>query len=1099
MRRIRIASEPNGIRADEQGYILIFSLFMLLILTLIGVSLVVVGINEFGLAARTRLMDQAYSIAETGVNRATVQLKTQPDLLTETAAPENIYRSTLPGTLPQWPLVMDHWENFADGQFKAQIWQSNILPDDPTAKVIISTGRITKGGRTAERTIETRIIVPKSSDPNQAAYEDWSGFLIYVGCKEARSSTGQSPNPWKSGSIGINMGGSWTFNASTAGASGVKPKGILYTRGPAWLAVHEDASLILNGNVISTDALLLGSSNDPSTPEKGAGELKLTNGHFIAGIDPSVPNPHYPFDGWDKPDGTGTAHLELAEGDIFIGTFWTADDDHDPILLGTDCYLAAKNNVQVGALLGGGSVATPLNIQGGIVAGGNVNVTGIGSAGKPVALTNVFAGGKVDINQLFAKAMFNVINCGKDSTGLGVQLTGNLAGSIVGGSIWTSGKLDVNSLLSKITVITKVKAGSEGSNPSIPSGVGVDISTASVAGAGFEVTGAEGIECQGSAIVDAKGALGLTVPKIHAGINVSDGVGIDLKTAAGLGGTIGDLSAVGDIKVDYTGASSILGDIKSDGNIYMSIAPSVVCTVGDIDAGGSILNYSGAKPAFSGSLGLGVGRLKAGKDIGSAADRLIISSSLPTIGGTDGVMAGGYINPTDGSLYPGSIYLSVTSAIGNVNNRTMARGAVDIWSHAAAGGMTFHGIWGGGNVSLSAKGNDGNPANGPSIYTGLMATTPIKEGVWSGGQVALEADQGTLLIGSDGFNIGYVRSLGGLNPANPTPSNGGTIYMSKPEYIGSVGIPPVSAPPVVGLPDLPAYDAIVFPPVGDTFADIDVLSFFQNTPPLIGSGDGSNMQNVLLDLAGVQEPVELTEPNWDYFYGAALEQDRIIRDDPAFGPAQADAQPHILKDNGNPANGDYFDENGNTPGVPGDGVIGLRWDYWVDRQPGENEILCNTDDADIVLFAMDFNVDWQLNATLVNAGLDLDGDGKGGDIILKLEGGTAEQGLQMNQTLNLIARRDILARGGLQHLYGDSQEAFVHFYAGHDLDLSNCTLAAAGTGTFKGSIAAGNYVTFDAYTFGTETGIVGVATHEQWPLNVQAFAPRVRILTWQEK
>src|SRR5659263_196998 len=96
MTRVWKKLKSNKLNSEESGYILIMSLFVLIILFLIGTTLAVLGIQEFNLSARTKLMDQAYAIADAGVNRAAVALQMD----------SNLSKTVTPGrTRPRRPLL----------------------------------------------------------------------------------------------------------------------------------------------------------------------------------------------------------------------------------------------------------------------------------------------------------------------------------------------------------------------------------------------------------------------------------------------------------------------------------------------------------------------------------------------------------------------------------------------------------------------------------------------------------------------------------------------------------------------------------------------------------------------------------------------------------------------------------------------------------------------------------------------------------------------------------------------------------------------------------------------------------------------------------
>ena len=165
----RISRSANN---EEEGYILIMGIFIMLILMIMGVALAVMGLQEFELASRVKMMDQAYLIADSGINSAAVALETN-DAYRQALSP--VYggsSSITTGTNPDFGGY-----GSATGTYTYWVYQSEQNPTDAGYKVIKSKGTITSQGKTVERTILARIVLSAGGTDYDASFD----YLMYNG------------------------------------------------------------------------------------------------------------------------------------------------------------------------------------------------------------------------------------------------------------------------------------------------------------------------------------------------------------------------------------------------------------------------------------------------------------------------------------------------------------------------------------------------------------------------------------------------------------------------------------------------------------------------------------------------------------------------------------------------------------------------------------------------------------------------------------------------------------------------------------------------------------------------------------------------------
>jgi hypothetical protein len=398
---------------DESGYIMIMSLFVLVIASAIGVGLVVVGINEFNLSLRTKLMDQAYAIAEAGINRATVQMQLDETLCSSCGA-NNFYMVS--GNTPQWPAgdINGKTESFGGGSYTVTLWQSErTSPTNErilaTHKVIRSTGTVTQGGTTAERTIEARVV----TGPINTEYDASFDYLIYNGySEEGGNGTWPGNRYWT---------GTWTFDGYTPD-QGRYPKGAIYTKGNINIPVSLAATANIYGNVVATNSVAFSNTVN-------VGNINIRKGNVVAGLNRdevgsnsininvgfSVGGLRIYADG-----AAGKGHL-VAYKDVTFNSFGSANFSNT-LLLGVN---------QSGVL------------DGGIKAGQDVSISGSVGIGQSTLVGNIWSGRKTNVNSSIGSIRTASINAGQHTNGDGVVLTTTL-GSIDTGAITSRGKVSAN-------------------------------------------------------------------------------------------------------------------------------------------------------------------------------------------------------------------------------------------------------------------------------------------------------------------------------------------------------------------------------------------------------------------------------------------------------------------------------------------------------------------------------------------------------------------------------------------------------------------------------------------------------------------------------
>ena len=1090
--RVRI----EKVRSDEGGYILIMSLFVLVTLFLIGVALAVVGINEFHLSARTKMMDQAYSIAEAGVNQATVELKIKPDLVRETGDGVNNY----PNGTPQWQT--SDWVDFGGGQFKVQMYQSETPPynTNPRYKVIKSTGRVNKQQRTAERTIEVRFVAGAANQQYDASFD----YLISVFNKD-RVDQGLVPYPFPPGGNvadeSYTLDGKSQDDATNGSGSMMYPKGCFYARGPIHSYKFFFGNFKILGNIVSTDAIVQYSTF--------AGLIipnmqLLIDGNMIAGFDPTVPG------GTPFPEGIPYVPPSptVKMGDISINIGFTGVFNGG-FKVGSGSYIAAAKDVTF-ASLANLNLTSPVEITGGIIAGGNVTCDSAFSINNPLILGNIFCGGETGSGNVLIRhsaslgCTFGNINAKKLDIINAVAFT-------TGGNIYVSDKFTANTAIAYVKV-GEIRAGRG------PDNISVDINAPATR------LDATSITCTGEAKI-ALGAIGATqfnVSSVTAGINPGNGKGIELTSVSGIAGIAPNMTAVGDIFVTNAAVGAVgIGNIKCAQNVNLNLGAGFACNAGTVTAGGDLTvnilaggvnvlgdvkaggNISCTAAAIGGSdianlsavgnidltvtpglvsnvdnvyargnididtgggVAVGIGKVWAGGNVGSLDDRMTLSAVYTGVGSVNdlsgGIRAGGsvYIGPTAWCDITGPI-----QANGNVD----ITNTFDWWLFA----FTCDGIWAGQSIKLVKSASLENYWEVGLINDGSEdgirygTTADLTCGTVASSMMAI----GNFTGGHSGGN-GYITYGGSA----PTKSGSGTIYSKgeRPQSVASPGIgsPTVDLGTLPTLPSNPDFPGTLVPFTDNPYDSNDSYDKLKQTPPKVDS-------KVLLELAGLEAPVTPLDPNWAYFEEQAKMDDLELA---KTKPAWVTLAPHVLTDNG------PYDQDPTLGKITWNWTTGSKYINRLETiYVGESYTGNPSGFVDLKITGLDMagaDIPADVIATVVCRG----------DIYMDITEST--QNMKTGQTLNLVAGHDITRNVTADVAFGNAEKTFLHFYAGHDVILVHFKLTFGEKRAFTGSVTAGNQFFWGQVAFLENT----TARWTRWALDPEAFAPKVKVISWEE-
>lgn len=919
--------------SSESGFILITAIFVMLILALIGFAMIVVGANEISVAKRTNLNDDAYAIAEAGINRACVYVKDNPTIAMDAPASANNYWVDLgapssSGYTPQWSQANVKFPDPTSlNTYSVEIWQSGRTGETsvPNIKVIRATGTAANASRadmTATRTIEARIAFATVDSDYDACLD----YTIFNGNNQ--TGAGVVPPAWPP-SATVWAGGVTVDGKTPCPLTGREPRGAIYTRGPIDMAVHLSGNYTIKGNMISTDYINL------TNTFNAAGTMKF-DGHVIAGIDPSVPS-------------------NTNMGNIYLKNNWTVAASD--IVTG---YLAGTGKVDIEAIANAGGKVVQL---GGILSGKRVSCRGTGNLSDQIRLGRIHASGgaggadiaendgifrsTVDIRQTAGAASYTSINCG------------HLTRAINGGGI---------GFLQSIYDLL----GGSGNYTFDHVGVGLFNAAGGISGGDIFTDGK---------FLTFTPAGGVSVGTIYTNGTDSIGVGVDPVT------TIGSFTCTGSNSVGETRGICIVGDLS----------------FGTINAG-------------SNGSGKGVALLIAG-----------------------------------GALSTGTI-----KAVGNVDINWIAGGGSagevrsnnDVNIGTYVGGSTCHGLWAGHDVNTSVAAG--------AITTGKVSGTSY--GARAVHDINRYLYAGVLVIGN---TTGWVWN--NWTDSDASAQYGGSYNLPVPIGLtychdagnsnSSPGSPNCATPTATAYPN--SADVEPFLPQTSSVNPHTVgLGKLNATPPVVDA-------RLLLDLAGLNNPAKIIEPNWDWYKQQAQQADS----------QQGVTGRHLVWD------GCTADRDGS-----GNGTITIQWDN--SAPYSSNEIVYALNGEDIIINALDWSgrgADYA--GTLITKG----------NINIAYNGG-ANWSFPTGSILNMAAGNDIWV-GTSGFSISSSDNSSFHFWAGRNIDLRDVSnWSFVHNKAYTGSWTAGNSVFYNDHALITNTTF----SFSRWVVPSEAWMPQFKVLNWRE-
>jgi hypothetical protein len=1026
------------IKSDEAGYVMVMAIFVLVIATLIGVSLAVMGINEYALSSNEKLMDVAYQISEAGISRACVQIRDDATIVGTTGGTAHLYKGT--GATPTWQsgtqtFGTPGWE----GTYSVTIWQSELVPTDPKYKVLVSTGKITRSGRVAERTIETRIIAGASTQDYDASFD----YLLYNGFY------GKS---WTSPAVPQNDDGVWpnqtvwlgdfTWDGITP-SGGRSPKGAMYVRGKFYMPTSGFSSSRIHGNVVATNDIALSNNFisgliiDNLDSNGVPGTDPYNQGNVVAGV-----------------DGTGSVSIDMS---------WSAG-----AVRVTGCVTAADNvSISESATIG-------ILQVGGLVAGGDISVTrnAVYDTGGEMKLGNVFCAGDTTIDTSYSVGL---LTFKRISTGGNCSLTTDGGGdlefdsSTPVGDVFCGGKVTLNGAkeyffllpLPGDIYIGDVHAGGDANGEAVEI-----IENRTGSSNNIEV---KNIIAQGSVKVTTNSAGGFTAdnPGTIAAGRDSSSNGVVLNAVGPLN-ISGSLTAVGSINATVGGSNAAtVSSMQSAEDITLtstSGTTSTAVSVGNLTALGAInatISGSGTKTFQSMYSGDALTVNANGSAITLQNLRAVgaINATLVDLASAGWVWSGGALtlsyNAGNTSNTVGNISAGTTAAVtANLKNTSGSNKTMTFGRINANGALTFtgtrsansttrktyfyiYGLKAGGNASVTVPGLAANNYG----YAAIYAMNPWDQG------------EGTPTNTYSGYALTDCAAAGGTY----TPS--GTF---SPTPVTKAGVSWTPATPGVDIPTAPTAPSTPagpfttgpsegYPPGTGTWLD----------GPASGGQKPVVNQSTVLKVAGLEGPAQLLEPNWQFFL------------DSATADQAASGVPHVLVDGGT-------GDSDNTA----NGVVKFLWSA---TNYSSNETIYQGDAG--VTVQVDIN--WEGKGNSFKGNLVTKGNVK---ITNNMSGGGWR--FDSSQELNIISGRDISkdTAAGSGFYWVNADNVKYHWWARGDIIFTNGRFNPISVTTFNGSLVAGNRIYYD------ETYLWNISKFQwtRWAIDTNAWLPPFTVLSYRE-
>ncbi|MFH1148957.1 MAG: pilus assembly PilX N-terminal domain-containing protein [Actinomycetota bacterium] len=1053
--------------AGQSGYVIVMTLFVMVVSILIGVALIVVGIQEFSLSARTRLMDQAYLIADAGVNRATVQMKVDPTLVAGT--PDGTHDFGEQGDTPQWSTPES--EQFGGGTYTVSIWQSEIRPTDPTYKVVVSMGSATRGDRQAERTIEARLVVSPPDEQYDASFDYcfFNGFHM-----EGPGAT------WPDVDYLV---GSFTMDGATP-SEGHAPRGAVYANGNIDLPVRLAADLDVLGNIVATGDITLSNAFEVHAADPG---IEVRRGNVVAGL-----------------DGTGSALVE---------TRWTAS------LFQESLQVLADGAPDKGNVVAAQDVTVRSNdtvgfdnpvVLDGIRAGRDVTIEGTMDVSAELRIGPVVSGRKTTIRSRWLTGIsVGSIAAGQHPDGTGVDVSSITASSVSTGAITSRGQVRADAALAEIS-LGDVVCGNELAGEAA-GGTGLYYYTHGPATAGIgnvfsvgavefmaedwpgacdvstgDVTSVSYVSIQLLAwYLDGSGWANMGIGEIWSGEDVDVKLRQDFPvTQERL--SVGDVQAVGDVSIQ--GQDSIeVGNVTANGNVGICdsmawLGSHAIFQVGSIRSGGSdgpgyVREYLGGAGTFPNE---------------------IPGDTLPDPGDPDynddltyDTTYNVYVFTHSDSIIEDSLSLGTIESAGDV--LAFCHDPIETGDIQAAGNVRVESVKSNliGSIGARVRVEGAIRAQGSVYWRGcavpFQGDSRVSGGIWAGDYIphdpAAQPDPGhsVTVIRDDALDVSdtdmYIGLMAGYG--NDSIRSRGDVFLKGCgdlwPFQPDIDAADIRAPGGVTEAGAVDYDNLYAVDPGDApgCPAPNVQSPVLSKPPAPVVGAGGDVD--VATAADLQAPVNMIQPNWSYFLQSA-------QDDDAANPDV----PHVLYDTGLASDGDY-------DGQALNGEILFRWDPTLPYSSNET-IYQGDPDVSLVIEKLEWPDDSAVfEGTIVSRG----------DVYL--DSTEVDWFVGENDVLNVLAGGEDLDGDGFpdtgdinSHTGGltiwERKDSTYHFWAARNIYLDNVRFSLGGGNTFHGSFTAGNRVYYRNNTFIENTRFAW----SRWAADATAWLPPYKVLTWRE-
>ena len=496
--RLRAFSE------DQSGYLLFMALFVMVIMLIVGIALIVVGTSEATISKRYTVMGEAYSIAEAGVQRATIAVASN-DQSTDGSFKGLAENTTVSTTTPQWKTTESFTVGGRPGKYTAEVYQNPDYPDQPSYKIIRSTGEYTYGTTKIMRKVEASLSIPVQGKDYDAAFD----YVMYNGNNSGSTSTW--PENFDTGDPTKWYLGNFTWDGGTTESGGHTPKGAVY----------------MNGNVMVPAAVSPHLKFKGPGPGLGAAIVATGNVEFK--------------NNWQANIVPGT----VIDGDLVagLGHKLPLSPDWGNVTISSGGTLSVKNLVQVtGNIVANGNVKAtcswlagwdPTFSIGGIYAAGNVEIGGTAQLGGGVTIGSIVSAGKTFLTSVAATSGITVtsIRAGNDSGPTNVETIDYYNcgvvldtdwGSINSGLITSNGRVVIYADAAKVTT-GNIWAGNDTSSDNGGNGLYADV---------------EWFSGLTTANISSAGAVRLYSPRHLGGVDYTQFNIGDIITPYGVGATI---------------------------------------------------------------------------------------------------------------------------------------------------------------------------------------------------------------------------------------------------------------------------------------------------------------------------------------------------------------------------------------------------------------------------------------------------------------------------------------------------------------------------------------------------------------------------------